>query len=433
MFCKSVWNGIHILPSGHIRLCSIGTVNKKELDLQRARDSNGIPMTILSHSISDIMNSDKHCQVRLKNINDPTGWSPHCECCENREIITNYDRTHINTSRRIQLLKMDTDSIVSEYDYSTKVSENGTIDWMPSSLDIKFGNLCNQKCIMCGPIHSHLWYDDWASLTNNEPFGFGRNVQLVRDVKKNKWIQPEELQWHESPIWWDKFEEMAPYLRHIYITGGEPMIVPAHAEMLDRLIDHGFAKNIWLEYDTNCSVINNKLIDRWNYFKKVDIRGSMDAVGDQYELIRSGGNWETFKTNVIRLKQLENESNGKIRLLSVSTCFQIPTMFSIIESEEWCRSVGVNFHLRFLETPLKLNVRIISSSAKLKLIEYYTKNKDICQKSEIIIKFLNNHLDEKFYNPKEIEEYFKFMKFLDTSRNTNWQATLPLVYKLLTE
>lgn len=432
MFCKTVWNGIHILPSGHIRLCPLGTANKKELDLQRCRDVDGQPMTILSHSIQDIMNSDKHCEVRRQNVESPNSWSPHCECCENREAVTLHDRTHDNTSRRIQLMRIDTSQVVSEHNYTERADKDGRVDWMPSSLDIKFGNLCNQKCVMCGPIHSHLWYDDWAALTDNAPFGFGRNVQLVRDVKRNRWEQPSELQWHESPIWWEKFEEMAPYLKHIYITGGEPMIVPAHAEMLDRLISRDLAKDIWLEYDTNCSTINNKLIERWHNFKKVDIRGSMDATEEQYELIRSGGDWETFKTNVIRLKQLEQESGGKIRLLSVSSCFQIPTMYSIIACEDWCRSVGVNFHLRFLETPLKLNVRILSAQAKLKLIEYYNRHTSY-EKTQMILNFLNNHLDDKFHNQAAVDEYFSFMDFLDRSRNTDWRKTLPEVYQLLSE
>ena len=114
MFCKSVWNGIHILPDGYIRLCSLGTNSIPELDMQRARDKSGNVMHILTHSLEEICNSDKHRSVRTFNIENPNSWSPHCACCESRELVTNYNRNHPNKSRRVYLLSMDTDNIVNE-------------------------------------------------------------------------------------------------------------------------------------------------------------------------------------------------------------------------------------------------------------------------------------------------------------------------------
>jgi len=74
MFCKTVWNGLHILPDGYIRLCSIGQNSNKHLDMQRARDKNGTVMHILTHSIHDIMNSDKHRNIRMLNVMDSKKW-----------------------------------------------------------------------------------------------------------------------------------------------------------------------------------------------------------------------------------------------------------------------------------------------------------------------------------------------------------------------
>jgi len=146
MFCKTVWNGLHILPDGYIRLCSIGQNTDPKLDMQRCRDRDGNVMHILTHSIQDIMNSDKHREVRRLNVADPTAWSPHCDCCENREIVTGFDRSHKNKSRRVYLMRIEDDVAATEENHlSNGMSEDGSIDWMPSSLDIRFGNLCNQK------------------------------------------------------------------------------------------------------------------------------------------------------------------------------------------------------------------------------------------------------------------------------------------------
>jgi hypothetical protein len=432
MFCKTVWNGLHILPDGYIRLCSIGQNTNKKLDMQRARDKDGNVMHILTHSIHDIMNSDKHREVRSLNVKDPNKWSPHCECCENREIITNYDRKHKNKSRRIYLMNINDNDVVSEDNFSqNKIDDNGNIDWMPSSLDIRFGNLCNQKCVMCSPAFSNLWYEEHFDYFKTNSFGQGTKITVTKNKETGKWIEPDELQWYEDPRWWPKFEEMMPHLRHIYITGGEPMVTPGHDIMLDKLIESGYAKNVWLEYDTNASAVNDKIAQRWSHFKKVDIRASMDAIGDQYELIRFGGKWEKFQNNIKKLKQYQIESNNKIELLAVSTCFQIPTCYSIIESEEWCKSVGVDFHIRFLEGPERLSTRSLSSKSKKDLIDYYTANKDKSSKAEIIISFLKNHMGEKWHRPASVKEFLRFMNYLDGTRKTDWKTVFPEVLHMI--
>lgn len=430
MFCNTVWNGLHILPDGYIRLCSIGQNTDWSLDMQRARDKDGNVMHILTHDIKEIMNSDKHCQVRSLNVQDNSAWSPHCECCEIREGVTESIRSHKNTSRRVYLMRTDTSDTVTENNYQSHRID-GIVDWLPASLDIRFGNLCNQKCVMCSPIFSNLWYDEYVDFFKTTSFGQGTQVKLTKDPLIGKWIDPPELQWYENPIWWEKFEQMMPHLRHIYVTGGEPMVTPAHDVMLDKLIDAGYAKQIWLEYDTNASAINDKIAQRWPHFKKVDIRVSMDATEDQYELIRFGGKWQKFECNLKKLKQYEKDSNRRVEVTSASTCFQIPTCYSIIESEEWCKSVGVDFHMRFLSGPERLSVSSLSDKSKLELLDYYTANRSKSSKADMIINYLQNCIGPSFHKPSKISEFVLFMDYLDNTRNTNWRRVLPKVSDMI--
>ena len=432
MFCKTVWNGLHILPDGYIRLCSIGQNTDPKLDMQRCRDNNGNVMHILTHSVQEIMNSDKHREVRLFNLNNPDKWSPHCDCCENREKVIEFDRTHKNKSRRMYLMNIEDNNVVSESTYQeNKMDSQGNIDWMPSSLDIRFGNLCNQKCVMCNPVYSNLWYDEHFEFYGNLKFGQGSKITVTKNNDTGKWITPPELQWFEDPRWWPKFEEMMPHLKHIYITGGEPMVTPAHDIMLDKLIEHGYAKNIWLEYDTNCSAVNDKIAKRWFHFKKVHIRGSMDSIKDQYEIIRYPVNWNKFQKNVGKLKEYEKESNGSIKLLALTSCFQMTTMYSIIESEEWCNSIGVELHIRFLEGPRMHSVTSLSDAEKISLIEYYKPYLKTSKKANMIIKHLENHIGPNFGSPREVTRFIQFMNYLDTTRNTDWKNKFPEVWSLV--
>ena len=420
MFCKTAWKGLHILPDGYIRLCSIGANSKPELDMQRCRDRDGNVMHILTHSIKDIMNSDKHREVRKLNVENPLAWSPHCDCCETREIVTNFDKNHRNKSRRIYLMRVEDG--LSDLDYADKIADDGSVDWMPSSLDIRFGNLCNQKCIMCSPVYSNLWYDEHFDYYKTTSFGQGKQIQVVRG-DSGKWQNPPELQWFEDPRWWAKFEEMIPHLRHIYITGGEPMVTPAHDTMLDMIIDSGHAKNIWLEYDTNGSAVNDKIAQRWFNFKSVHVRVSMDGINDTYELIRFPGKWNKFTENVKKLQEYQTQSSGKIQVQAMSSCFQISTMFSVIDNENWCKANGLNFHLRFLEGPDFHSVASLPDFAKLELIEYFSKNTETSEKAGMIVKYLQLHLGVD--NLPAISEFVKFMDYLDTTRGTQWKDIIP--------
>jgi organic radical activating enzyme len=396
-----VWNGIFILPDGYVRLCSIGRYADPNLDFQRARDKNGVPMHILTHELIDIINSDKHREVRLLNKSSDTAWSPHCDCCEVREKVT--DNTH-NFSRRMFLLNVNTKH-VDAGDPISKLNSDGSVPWMPSSLDINFGNLCNQKCIMCNPAFSNQWYNEWFDYWKTDKFGQSEPIKANYNIKLKRWESPEILKWHENPIWWEKFEQMAPYLRHIYVTGGEPMVTPSHDEMLDRLIDRGLSKNIWLEYDTNATVINDKLISRWEKFKKIVIRASMDGTDKQYEVIRFPGKWDIFKNNIEKLKKIKIDSKNKIALTALTSCFQISNSFSQVEADTICKELEVPYHIRFLEGPMFMSTESFSDNAKDELIEYY--------------------------KPHRIAEYVNFMNYLDKTRNLNWREVFPKVSALI--
>lgn len=424
MYCKTVWNGIFILPDGYIRLCSIGRYADSDLDFQRARDINGNAMHILTHSLKEIINSDKHREVRKLNKSNSNIWSKHCDCCEIRENVTTSD----NYSRRIFLQNVNTHH-VDNGDPFSKMDDDGYVDWMPSTLDINFGNLCNQKCIMCSPSFSNQWYDEWFDYWKTDSFGQSNSITAKYNIELKRWESPNILKWHESPIWWEKFEQMAPYLRHIYVTGGEPMVTPSHDEMLDRLIDRGLSQNIWLEYDTNASVINDKIISRWEKFKKITIRASMDGTEKQYEVIRFPGKWETFKKNVDILKKLKTESNNKIVLTNITSCFQISNSFSQVEADNVCKELGVPYHIRFLEGPMFMSTESFSDQAKDELIEYHKQN--VCSKSEMIIKYLS--VRRATSKPSRILEYVNFMDYLDKSRNLNWRQIFPKVSDLISK
>jgi len=431
-FCRLPWQGLMITSMGDFRVCAL--TNSREMNQGMSLDENGKRMNVLTHSFNDGVNGKWHRAVRLHDTATNGEWHELCSCCRDREIATGGAVKHIAASRRQSMERRNPSLLpVNPETFPTvDMDENGYVNWQPTSLDIRFGNLCNMKCIQCGPNYSNQWYDDWYHhYGDSSKWAFGRKTgPIEKTLIKNehgKVINPNENRWWESDIWWDKFEKLIPSLEHIYLTGGEPMIVPAHDKMLDMLIASGRSKEIYLDYDTNLSVLNDKIARRWDNFKHVEIAGSIDAIQDKYEFIRSGGSWDTFANNVKRVQ--EYELNGVVKLYRLTSCVQNSTLYTSMETEKWVNDQGIPFQARFVDSPLMHSIMCLPLSAKEELLEYYSQYNTIT--SNLIIGWINVHLDAKYENPMEIIKYINLMDFLDTSRNTNWRKTIPGTWNLI--
>ena len=68
--------------------------------------------------------------------------------------------------------------------------------------------------------------------------------------------------------------ELAPYIRSIKIIGGEPLVMKKHYELLEKIIESGHAKHIYLKYQTNLTKTKKGRHNIFTYiphFKNVSI------------------------------------------------------------------------------------------------------------------------------------------------------------------
>lgn len=425
-FCRLPWQGIQITPLGDFRMCAL--LNVPGTNQGVSIDDNGKEMNVLTHSFNEALNGKWQRAVRLNDVNNNGAWHDICACCREREAATGGDPQHPHASRRQSMERRNPGvGIVSPSTYKeSAMDEQGRVPWNPTTLDIRFGNLCNQACVQCGPHNSNMWYEERVGYFNStviKGWGFGKGAVKLERNEHGKLHVPNEVKWWESPVWWEKFDALLPTLEHIYLTGGEPMIVPAHDEMLDRIIASGYAKNIYLDYDTNLSVINDKLAQRWNHFKHVEIAGSMDAAYEPFNLIRTG-NWEVFKRNVQRIK--EYEQDGVVKLHRLTACAQISTSHTLLETEAWVADQGVPFQVKFIDAPEYHSLGALPRAAKEELIDFYSADTPV---ANTVRTWLTNNLEKE--NIHAAREYIRFMDYLDTTRNTNWREVLPGTWTLL--
>lgn len=437
-FCTLPWSSIQINPSGNFKICCFSG-NKENGGFDNhgiGKDADGNVMNVLTHSIEDALNSDLHKQLRLAQSRNEQ--HPVCQVCWQKENANfrairdgfEYDPRESALSHRIVRTFNHMPKYEENVDLNkaaTMMKPDGSIDSVPIFLDIRFSNLCNSKCIQCEPQYSNLWYHDHMVLNNTDKFRVGPKEYTIRQ-EGNKLVS-DMIRWHDDPRWWEQFERIKGKLRRVYITGGEPFVQPSHDELLDRLIASGLAQNVTLEYDTNLTAINNKIIDKLNQFQEVRFSVSVDDTEDRYELVRFPCKWETLLKN---LKSVELIKNRKPHRLSI--CVGIPTVYAPIRMVKQFVPMGYDkLSRRLLRFPNVYDLQYLPDEAKKKVIQTYMDS-DIPEKYKAIpVGYLKNTLGKVDHETCLIflKGFKTRMDGLDNIRATDWKATMPDVVELI--
>jgi len=437
------WSSIMILPSGDFKICCFsGHHTKTEYTHGVAVDDNGVVMNVLTHDIMEAMNSKWHKEIRLAQQKGER--HPTCKVCWDRDdaaatagiqsvslrVVRSYYQNVGSNMDRVggQCL---TGSVTQDSAADT-MNDDGSIGVMPISLDIRFSNLCNMKCIMCDSTYSNLWYEDHIAMTGKYTFLVGPKsykIEKTPKVSGGHTYSTNMDAWNDDPRWWAQFDKIAPHLRHAYITGGEPFVQPVHDVFIQKLIERDYAKDIVLEYDTNMSVINPKILGMLKQFKDVIFRASIDDVGERYDLIRFPGKFDRVNKNMKMLEEFDMASN----VSAISTCVGIYSVFAPIRLFNHFQPKGNQLSIRTLRYPAQVDIANLPPSMKLKVIEAYQSSgiPELYQFPVVgYLKNNMNHVTEE-QGKQKLQGFVAYMNSLDKLRGTDWKATFPEVVALL--
>lgn len=439
------WSSIMILPTGDFKICCFTGHRHNNIETHGvAVDDDGNSMNVLTHDIMEAMNSKWHKELRLAQSKGER--HEICRVCWDRDDAAER-QGEISTSLRVvrsyyQNLEGKEDrpggfpmkgSIT--WDQADKwMDEDGSIKTMPLSLDMRFSNLCNSKCIMCEPLYSNLWYEEQLTIHKKDYFDVGpKQYKINKKIGGSRATYSADMpDWNDDPRWWAQFDKMAPHLRHIYITGGEPFVQPVHDVFIQKLVDRGFAKDIVIEYDTNLTVLNPKILTMLKEFKDIIIRVSLDGVGEQYNLIRFPAKFDRVVANMGLLEQY----GLKDKIVNITCCIGIYSIFSPIEHDKFFRPRGyTQFQNRLLRSPPQVDIINLPRKIKEQVIKIYEDSGLEGMDSKHVVGYLKNNLDaltDEQCRPK-IQQFLSYMNALDRSRGTNWATTFPEIYKLIAE
>lgn len=388
-FCVLPWMHLATNSGGNLRLCCNSTPGKNLV-----LDNTGQPLNLSQiTSVNDFWNTDWLKTIRRDMLQ---GNRPSvCERCFREEDAG------VRSARQgwnEKYFENVTNQVAA-------TSPEGHVEPQIEYVDLRLGNLCNLRCVMCNPYASNQWVKDWNQINPDEVLPAAELARLSR------------LKWFENDQVWSVLEEILPTIREIYLTGGEPTLAKKQYELLQKCIDRGFAKRITLKYNTNLVHLPDKLLGYWKNFETIRLNVSLDGYGELNEFIRYPSCWDDIHQNLLRLDELARECPHL--KVSVHTTVQAHNMAKLIELFEYLKSfenIQKFPYLNILNHPKHLNIRILPFETKQKLVaqygEWMTQNAEFYRShnQEVAFDKLNSVLN---YMIKEdwSEHYGRFEQF----------------------
>lgn len=206
---------------------------------------------IKKQSLDEIFSTSDH-YINSKTLLDKQEWPPYCNGCVAHEKnapgtsqLTYFNRNFKTTGVR-----------------QTK------------QIDLRWSNVCNLSCRYCDPGASSVW----EQMLGQKP-------------------QSANREYHQSVL--DDVRKNADYIETAFMLGGEPLMQKQNEQLLEIL-----NPNTQIDIITNLStrLENNKIYNLLKKQERVSWHISFENIGDRFEYVRAGADWELLQHNIEVLK-----------------------------------------------------------------------------------------------------------------------------------
>lgn len=259
--------------------------------------------------------------ANLKYQQSKKGWVPGCSACEFNEN-TRGDSLRTYSNKELKNIEESNNSIV----------------WAI----VNTGSICNLACRMCGPGPSSRWI---SYLQNNN-----HRFDLSEIVNYCDGYAMDSVQMLDDKTMDMLYENvLTSELRYISFAGGEPTQNYRTEEIIQYLIEKGFARNMKMHVITNATKpFKDNWKDALEEFKDVEISVSMDGTHDNYNYIRHGANFDQVMENILDIKdQMISKGRDLNESLNIAYCLQALNAHKFSYDKEYYESKGFKFEYQF--------------------------------------------------------------------------------------
>ncbi len=367
---------------------------------------------------AELLNSPDVTAVRLAMLRGE--WPAACERCRlSEEAGSVSNRHHMN--RRFGHWRAEALS---------GTAEDGTLGRpLVRYADIGLGNVCNLTCRMCGPSASRLWAEHYNEC---QPKDYQRPVQELALLRNHNWVKSRPMAF--------LMEQCLPCLESLNFAGGEPLIIPEMLEALDLCIQAGRADQIDLSYNTNLTVIPDRVARLWPYFRSVSVHCSVDGFGAMNDYIRRPSKWSDIDRNLQLLDQ--NFREWKLRLVECCTTVQTYNLLQLGELFDYLaesfQHVAPAPVLIPLYEPAYLSIRVLPAAvkevARQRLLAERVKaraskrpiHKNVLSTIDATLAYLDESLPIKYFM-----DFLYFTEKSNRQFGDSWRRACPELARLL--
>ena len=398
--CLFPFTNLTVNPNGSAAPCCKYNLNKV--------DSNLEAYTLYNKNVEELFH-----QPAMNNIRDQflTGKEPEgCKACWDEEDsgITSMRQHRFNLAK----WNRHKEKYVGRFE-----------DPQMITLDFKFSSLCNLKCRICGPYCSSNWLKE--SLDTGEYHE--HTIKIFSKYAERKFVNNE--------INFEIFNKILPNLHIIEFYGGEPLMQPEHAKIMNILNSYPNVEQLNLElfYNINGTFYDESVIETWNKMGIVELNISLDDIEDRFEYQRYPAKWNDVLDNIKQYKENCN-SNVKMHLYCTVSLYNIFYIDDLIK-----------YNAENLKLPLRFNLLHWPESMSIKHLPEFVKN-IIKSKIELLTVNELSYISKGFginevvnfmmSSPGSNEELTKFFKTTETHdeyRNQKFQETFLEYWILLNE
>ena len=298
-FCPMPWTGLMYNFDGTVKNCI------------RSADKMG---NIKGQPVEDILLGPKNIAKQTNILNNSPAEG--CHTC--------YDLEH--DKKGFDIIS-DRIFYIREFK-RTPLDTYRTNNFDLQTIDVRWTNLCNFACVYCVPEFSSRWADELA-------------VRIERPEDKRLADFKEYIFKH------------AKNLKHVYLAGGEPLLMKENLELLKEL-----NPDVNLRINTNLSKVDTGVFDAVCQFKNVHWTVSVETIEEEFEYIRFGSQWADFLDNLTTINQLGH----KISFNMLWFLLNYDTVFGCVD---YLKSLGFHnnsFVIGALLNPEYLNIRHLPES-----------------------------------------------------------------------
>ena len=298
-FCAAPWRGLHVSTGGDIKTCCAGGMSFGN---------------VATDDIATSLNHPKLKQIRNSIIK---GELPDEYCGGCKEKI----------KKEIKC-EMDWHNLLNK-DFNLKTTTNNY--HYPVIFDARWNNTCNSTCIYCGPTDSSRWESLLGTANKKKTTANKKNINIfLRQYGSN--------------------------LKTVAMVGGEPLLLNENIEFIDHIPN---TASIDVISNFNVDLRKNKLFQKLLTRRKVNWHISFDNVGQQYEYVRQGSNWNLLIKNLKILGELVRnpleKNDHEIQILAV---YGLLNATNICSLKEFAQNALSFFPYKFKNSSIK-NIDIV--------------------------------------------------------------------------